>query len=78
MGLLLCGNCGTCKTTLMEKLNKEGHQAVYIGDSYSDTCPAEHADHVFARDVLYEYCLENSIPAIPFNDFREIIQQLQV
>ncbi|CEO90095.1 MAG: hypothetical protein RQM95_13085 [Syntrophaceticus schinkii] len=77
MGLLLCGNCGTCKTTLMEKLNKEGHQAVYIGDSYSDTCPAEHADHVFARDVLYEYCLENSIPATPFNDFREIIEQLQ-
>lgn len=68
-----CGGCGTCKTTLMEKLKKEGFQAVYIGDSYSDTCPAVQADLVFAKDVLYEYCMENGIAAVRFDDFQDIM-----
>ncbi len=72
-----CGNCGTCKTTLMEKLKKEGHQAVYIGDGYSDTCPAEHADLVFAKDVLYEYCMENGIAAVRYDDFQDVMSPIQ-
>jgi len=41
--------------------------------SCSDTCPAERADLVFAKDVLYEYCMENGIAAVHFDDFQDIM-----
>lgn len=69
----LCKNCGTCKTNLIKELNKDGNQVVYIGDSYSDMCPAAIADVVFAKGVLYDYCLEKGINAVHFDDFRDII-----
>ncbi len=72
-----CATCGTCKARLMEQLREEGSQAVYIGDGYSDTCPAAKADLVFAKGVLYKYCLDHGIPAVPFKDFSEVIAGLQ-
>lgn len=68
-----CGNCGTCKTKLMTALTQKGSQAVYIGDGYSDTCPATHADVVFAKKNLYEYCLEKGIIAIHYDTFADIL-----
>lgn len=68
-----CGNCGTCKTKLIKALQEEGSQAVYIGDGYSDTCPAGHADVVFAKKNLYEYCLEKGITAIHYDTFADIL-----
>jgi 2-hydroxy-3-keto-5-methylthiopentenyl-1-phosphate phosphatase len=70
----ICGNCGTCKKRLMEELKKPGEQVVYIGDGYSDTCPAAHADLVFAKGTLYAYCREKGIPVMPFDNFRDIIE----
>lgn len=70
-----CGNCGTCKTKLMLQLQGDA-QSVYIGDGYSDTCPAKHADVVFAKKTLYEYCVKNGIPAIQFNSFNDILNYL--
>ncbi|MDD4238002.1 MAG: MtnX-like HAD-IB family phosphatase [Desulfotomaculaceae bacterium] len=68
-----CGNCGTCKTKLMAGLKEEGSQAVYIGDGYSDTCPARHADVVFAKGDLYNYCLEQGIKTIHYDTFADIL-----
>lgn len=68
-----CDRCGTCKTELMQQLTSEGSQVIYIGDGHSDFCPAEAADVVFAKDVLYRYCLEKGIKAVRFTDFRDII-----
>ncbi|TEB05234.1 2-hydroxy-3-keto-5-methylthiopentenyl-1-phosphate phosphatase [Pelotomaculum schinkii] len=67
-----CGNCGTCKTKLMTALKEEG-QAVYIGDGYSDTCPAMHADVVFAKGDLYIYCLKKGIKTIRYETFADIL-----
>ena len=69
-----CETCGTCKTRLMEQLREEGSQVVYIGDGYSDTCPAAKADVVFAKGALYEYCLDQGIPAFPFKDFSDVMR----
>jgi len=68
-----CGNCGTCKTKLMAALKEEESQAVYIGDGYSDTCPAAHADVVFAKDKLYRYCMEKGINAVYYDTFADIL-----
>lgn len=68
-----CGNCGTCKTTLIKSLRRENSQSIYIGDGCSDQCPAAVADIVFAREGLYHYCLEKGIKARFFENFHDII-----
>jgi 2,3-diketo-5-methylthio-1-phosphopentane phosphatase len=72
-----CGDCGTCKTRLMEELREPGGQTVYIGDGHSDTCPAGHADLVFAKGALYRYCRERGIEAQYFDSFCDIITHLK-
>ncbi len=73
-----CGQCGTCKKTLMETLASPGTQTIYIGDGYSDTCPASHADIVYAKGTLYQYCLQNGINAVEYRDFKDIILDLGI
>ena len=72
-----CGHCGTCKSRLMEELRDPKGQTVYIGDGYSDTCPAGHADLVFAKGALYRYCQEKGIEAHYFDNFCDIIAHLK-
>ncbi|NLI12653.1 MtnX-like HAD-IB family phosphatase [Pelotomaculum propionicicum] len=72
-----CGICGTCKTKLMERLKGEGDLVIYVGDGYSDTCPAMKADIIFARSTLYKYCRENGVSARYFASFDDIISFLQ-
>jgi 2-hydroxy-3-keto-5-methylthiopentenyl-1-phosphate phosphatase len=71
-----CGICGTCKSTLMTKLNPEGRQTVYIGDGTSDLCPASASDMVFAKGRLFEYCRNKGINARPFDNFGDILSWL--
>lgn len=71
-----CGKCGTCKKKLMDELKQDDCQIIYIGDAYSDKCPAGYADLVFAKDVLFNYCLKKGISAIHFKDFGDIISHL--
>lgn len=68
-----CQRCGTCKKDLIKQLAAEGSQIIYIGDGHSDFCPAETADVVFAKDVLYRYCLGKGINAVRFSNFKDII-----
>ncbi|MCR4429708.1 MAG: MtnX-like HAD-IB family phosphatase [Tepidanaerobacteraceae bacterium] len=70
-----CSQCGVCKTDLMLKLKPEGALAVYIGDGYSDICPAKSADVVFAKGTLLMLCRKNKIPAREFRDFSDIIRE---
>jgi 2-hydroxy-3-keto-5-methylthiopentenyl-1-phosphate phosphatase len=72
-----CGQCGTCKSSLMKRLKGEAEQVVYVGDGYSDTCPAGKADLVYAKGVLYRYCLEKDIPVVGFETFQDIIKHLE-
>lgn len=71
-----CSSCGTCKTEIMEKLKGNEDLAIYIGDGYSDTCAAMHADIVYAKGSLYKYCMEKGIKAVFYNTFSDIIAKL--
>lgn len=68
-----CGSCGTCKTSLMNKLKEPGDEVVYIGDGYSDTCAAMSGNIVFAKGFLLEYCRQKGIDVVPYNSFNDII-----
>ncbi len=71
-----CDLCGTCKSDLMEALAGPGCRTIYIGDGYSDTCPAAKADIVYAKGTLYRFCLKEGIEAIPYEGFQDIIHSL--
>lgn len=71
-----CGHCGVCKTSLLQGLKEPGHKSVYIGDGYSDLCPAGHADMVFAKEPLYSLCRRGGVHALRFSSFREIEEKL--
>ncbi|MDD4801969.1 MAG: MtnX-like HAD-IB family phosphatase [Syntrophomonas sp.] len=67
-----CKRCGVCKTELIRELLQPGYQAIYIGDGYSDICPAECCDMVFAKDQLARLCREKEIPFYHYRDFTDI------
>jgi len=50
---------------------------VYVGDGYSDRCPALAADHVFARAGLAEYLEREGRPYEPFDDLHDVARALE-
>lgn len=67
-----CDLCGNCKSTILDRYRLTYENIIYIGDSYSDVCPAQKADIVFAKDILYEKCIKNGRDCIHYKDFRDI------
>ena len=67
-----CRYCGACKCALLLTTSADDDIIVYIGDGYSDVCPVQMADVVFARDKLLAFCNKHSIPHHPFSDFNEV------
>jgi HAD superfamily phosphoserine phosphatase-like hydrolase len=71
-----CAKCGACKTNLLQQL-RGNNQAVYVGDGHSDMCVCHHAQVVFAKDALWNYCLKNNVDAIYYESFKDIIDWLE-
>jgi 2-hydroxy-3-keto-5-methylthiopentenyl-1-phosphate phosphatase len=71
-----CTRCGNCKRFHVENLKREGLFCVYIGNGYSDRCPAEHADMVIAKGELLEHCREQGISHAVFENFRDVEREL--
>jgi 2-hydroxy-3-keto-5-methylthiopentenyl-1-phosphate phosphatase len=64
-----CRFCGACKCGTIVTTSGDEDTIVYIGDGYSDHCPVEVSDVVFARDMLSKFCSKNGIPYHPYEDF---------
>jgi len=72
-----CDQCGTCKKAQLWDLKAQGFTTVYIGDGISDRCPSRHADLLFARNGLLEYCRKEGIRCIPYDDFSDVLRTLE-
>lgn len=72
-----CQKCGVCKTKIIESLLNPGYTSVYIGDGYSDICPADKCDILFAKKYLAAHCEKEGIPYYPYNDFNDVKNKLQ-
>ncbi len=72
-----CIQCANCKKAVMDAQREHAGYVVYIGNGLSDRCAAEHADLVFAKDSLLEYCRNNGIDCIAYEHFGEIIGYLR-
>jgi 2,3-diketo-5-methylthio-1-phosphopentane phosphatase len=71
-----CTRCGNCKRGHLERLKGEGYFTVYVGNGYSDRCPAAHAALVFAKGELVEHCRREKIDHVPFENFRDVEREL--
>ena len=67
-----CTRCGNCKRWHLEELRRAGFAVVYVGNGYSDRCPAEHADLVFAKGELIDHCRERRLEYVAFENFRDV------
>jgi len=74
--LLDCKSCGNCKTYHMEKYKADGYFVVYVGNGFSDRCPSEYADLVFAKGDLLRYCRKNGVESTSFDNFRDVEREL--
>jgi len=72
-----CDRCACCKRNIMLTQSAENDVLVYIGEGYSDRCPAGYADVVFAKDILQTYCQAENISYHPYLSFRDIRRALE-
>jgi 2-hydroxy-3-keto-5-methylthiopentenyl-1-phosphate phosphatase len=68
--------CSHCKSETIAAHAPFPGPVVYIGDGYSDRCPAEEADLVFARDGLADYLDGLDISYRPYETFYDVVAEL--
>lgn len=72
-----CKECANCKRNHIIENSSDEDITVYIGDGYSDTCPAQYVDFIFAKKDLLKFCERGRISYYPFKNFRDIIRRIE-
>jgi len=67
-----CKQCANCKRNHILNLSADDDFTIYIGDGYSDKCPAQFCDFIFAKNSLLKYCELNRITYFPYRNFHEV------
>jgi 2-hydroxy-3-keto-5-methylthiopentenyl-1-phosphate phosphatase len=57
---------------------KLGYRVIYVGNGDSDFAPARYAHHVFATGELLAYCRENKLNYKPFENFIDVVRDLNL
>ncbi len=71
-----CDRCANCKRNHVINNSADTDVTIYIGDGFSDTCPAQFTDFIFAKKSLLKFCEQNRISYYPFENFKEIITRI--
>jgi 2-hydroxy-3-keto-5-methylthiopentenyl-1-phosphate phosphatase len=77
LGNAECDRCACCKRNIMLAGCGDDDLVVYVGDGYSDRCPVEYADVVFAKGALQAWCQERNISYLPYRDLDEVRLRLE-
>lgn len=67
-----CDRCACCKRNLMLGMCGDDDIIVYVGDGYSDRCPVEYADVVFAKGALQAWCQQQNISYHSYGDLHDV------
>jgi 2-hydroxy-3-keto-5-methylthiopentenyl-1-phosphate phosphatase len=73
----VCDRCACCKRNHLLTLSGDDDIIVYIGEGYSDRCPARFADVIFAKDELLRYCRAENISCYEYRTFADIQDRLE-
>jgi len=69
-----CEACANCKGIRARTARQAGRTVIGIGDSFTDACLLDHADHVFARTWLAAHCLERKMAHETYDDFAPVLR----
>jgi 2-hydroxy-3-keto-5-methylthiopentenyl-1-phosphate phosphatase len=69
-----CVGCGTCK---MRAVLEAPGPVAFIGEGDSDRFGALYADIVFAKDALVDWCKQDGVPFVPWDDFDDVRSRLE-
>ncbi len=72
-----CDRCANCKRNHVLTNSSDNHVIVYVGDGYSDRCPAGFADIVFAKNSLVNFCEANNITFHRFETFGDVLKKFR-
>jgi 2,3-diketo-5-methylthio-1-phosphopentane phosphatase len=73
----VCTRCGSCKRNVMLTGSGDEDVICYIGDGFSDFCPVQYADVVFAKSQLQTFCQSMNISYYPYASFDEVRVRLE-
>lgn len=71
-----CQLSSPCKSIFVDHLQKENCEVICIGNSETDICMAEKADHVFATGSLPQHLEKKNIAYHQFDTFDQLIPKL--
>jgi 2,3-diketo-5-methylthio-1-phosphopentane phosphatase len=74
----VCDRCACCKRNHILTLCADDDIIVYIGEGYSDRCPAKFADVVFAKDDLLRHCQQENISYFEYCTFADIVDRMSI
>lgn len=72
-----CTRCACCKRNIIISRSGEEDVIVYVGDGYSDRCPVQYADVVFAKPELQDYCQRHNISYYEYRTFNDVRARLE-
>lgn len=73
-----CSRCACCKRNIILTHAGDDDIIVYVGEGYSDRCPAQYADIVFAKDALQSFCQKENISYFVYASFRDVVKRLEL
>ena len=73
---ITCSACGHCKGDPIRGWNQQGYTTVFVGNGVTDRCAAVAAKLTFAKDELESWCRSQKIPALSFQTFSDVQQEL--
>jgi len=72
-----CKLCANCKRNHVISHSSDEDISIYIGDGFSDTCPAQFCDYIFAKKSLLKYLEKNRISYSPFSTLKDVIRGIE-
>jgi 2-hydroxy-3-keto-5-methylthiopentenyl-1-phosphate phosphatase len=73
-----CSRCACCKRNILLTHTDEADIIAYVGEGYSDRCPAQYADLVFAKDDLQKFCQKENISHFVYSSFHDVAERLNL
>lgn len=73
----LCDQCANCKLAHLIDVRRYFRRVIYVGDGYSDQCPAKYADLVFAKEHLAEILRREDVPFVAFDTLHDVAEALR-
>ncbi len=72
-----CKLCANCKRNHVISHSADDDISIYIGDGFSDTCPAQFCDYIFAKKSLLKYLEKNRVSYSPFSTLKDVIRGIE-